>query len=55
MQSTPFGGKRVSSEDKKLDREVLWRLESQRTQESWCLGPITMVVGPGRDPEDFRE
>lgn len=49
LQSTLFVGERVAGEDKKLDREVLWRSESQRSPESWCLGPITTVAGPGRD------
>ena len=46
---------RVAGDDKELEREALQRLESQRTQESGCLGPITMVAGQSTDPEDFRE
>lgn len=36
--------------DKKLDREVLGRLESQRTtQESGCLGLVRLVADLGED------
>lgn len=39
-----FGGKRVSGEDKTLDRELLRRLESQRPQESGCLDQSVSTV-----------
>lgn len=47
MKHTP-GSERVAGDNKELEREALWRLESQRTQESGCLGPITMVAGPAK-------
>lgn len=55
LQSTLFRGERISSEDRKLDRAVLWWLESQRTQELGCLRSIRMVAGSGGDAEGFRK